>query len=82
MSWGDENSRLDECILEKKRSDTFVLFTPSYAARAVEERIEAIEDALEQLTSNHQVDVYLAPMIDPAEVAVLRSSGFLSADIL
>jgi len=80
--WGDGDSRLGECILKKKRPDTFVLFTPSYAARAVQDRLEAIEDALEQLTFQHQVDVYVEPMTDPAEVSIVRSSGLLCSDLL
>lgn len=80
--WGDRDSRLNECILKRKRPDTFLLFTPSYAVRAVEKRMEAIKDALEQLTFNHQVDVHLAAMTDPVKLRLLRSSGLLSSDIL
>ena len=58
--WGDGNERLSECQLaEGATKNSYILQVPERLMHVVQQRLNDIEDALEQLLLEHQVDVYL-----------------------
>ena len=61
--WGDEDGNLSQCELaEGPRLNSYILMSPKELMEMVEERLDDIEDALEQLLLQHQVDVYVVMM--------------------
>jgi hypothetical protein len=58
--WGEEDQRLSECtLIEGATKNSYILQAPKELIELVEEKLDAIEDALEQLLWEHQVDVYV-----------------------
>ena len=61
--WGDEDERFSQCELtEGPRLNSYILMTPKELIELVEERLDDIEDALEQLLLEHHVHVYVMPI--------------------
>ena len=58
--WGEEDERFSEChLLQGAIKTSYILQVPKGLIEFVEEKLDDIEDALEQLLWEHQVDVYV-----------------------
>ena len=78
----DWDGRLRVCWLRRRRNHTYLLSVPPYLRELVEERIDLIEDVLEQLLGQHQIDVYPIVLDDDLSARVVLCSPLSAIDLL